>query len=325
MNNMNHPLHAPSSELLDESDRQFKERVRFTYSAKALRRLEQMASIYVIHPDAKLALAQLDRAYQLAGVAKASQSVAVLGPTGAGKTELIKYFLGTLPRETLIDKSPPAMVVRLQARPAAGWMVSTLLRRVGYPFSTVSDRQFYTKRDHLIEALRNKKCKLLVIDEAHHLATAANTRDLRRIGTNVTDVLKELVDELGLMLVLCGDDVGLQDVLNQDTHLRGRAPNTIRLKDFQNGRDWNGVVAKYVKHVPEISFEALMTSKELNLMREATGGNQRNLKWFLTEVVMICVDENCSVVERHHLCLAYDRLFGKHAFRANPYGSLDHA
>ena len=63
----------------------------------------------------------------------------------------------------------------------------------------------------------------------------------------------------------------------------------------------------------------ILTENYGALIHAATGGNLRNLKRLITEVVLISVDSQDQVITKSTFYLAHERIYGEGNEYANPF------
>ncbi|WP_332751200.1 TniB family NTP-binding protein [Hydrogenophaga sp.] len=305
----------------DPKEAQLRARRQFTYSMAALQAGITVDKIFVTHSLVTNALNAIDRTYQLAQNLSSSQGMTLVGPTGSGKTTLAKYFRASLPSDGMFDENTRTLYMRLQERPAIGRLITAMLRAVRYPFSSVTEKNLYAKRDILIEALRQRGTILLFLDEAHYLCDARRSNATDKIGTAATDLLRELIDEVPIAVVLIGDE-SLDRLPEIDSHLASRTPIRMSLSNFDTkGTMWMGVVKTILSKDFGVGVSALMTGKEILRLHAATGGNMRQLKWLVSEMVMVAVDAQQAEMRIVDMSLAFDRLNGSDCLRSNPWSA----
>lgn len=205
----------------DDDDRRLAARRLFMYSARALEVATEVSRVFVGHPDVMCCLQGCDRVFQLGRELAVQQGVMIVGPTGVGKTELIRYYRASLPKSNLFEDGLGAVAIRLPVRPHVGQVVGALLRQVRYPLPHVTAPTVAIKTDLLVEALRRNGCRLVFIDEAQHLFSQTRLRSRLTDGTSVSECLRHLMDETPIGLCLAGTDqlLQLQDI---DGHLASR-------------------------------------------------------------------------------------------------------
>lgn len=305
------PDHNTEAELL--------RRRQFTYSDQALKVGQQLYKTYVPHPAVEKVLSALDRSVQLAESLSMVQGIRIVGPTGSGKTSVVRYFQDSLRPCGSTEESTRTLYVRLQEQPSVPRMISTLLHACRYPFSQVSNRNGGIKRDLLIEALQHRGTVLLIVDEAHYLCQQRRGRSPDRIGTLATDFLRELADEVPLVLALVGETT-LHRLEELDSHLAARAPVAVALENFSpTDRNWLSTVMTLFNVCPDVRFNQLINQAEMQRIHSATVGNMRQLKWLLSEAVMVAADSNQPEVRSQDMLIAFERIKGNSSGLSNPW------
>jgi type II secretory pathway predicted ATPase ExeA len=303
----------------DEEERQVAARRLFTYSVRALRLANQVQKVFVTHPHFKEALSGCDRIFQLSRELSMQQGAVVAGPTGVGKTALIRYFKDSLPSSSLFERGLGAIAVRVPKRPSVGHLVARVLYQFKYPFP-VTTHTLAARRDAMVDALRQKGTRLLFLDEAHHLKgqTRLRTRDVYTSGSSATEWIRELMDEVPVGVCLCGNEE-LFELGQIDDSLDGRVSARFKLSTFENDTMWRAFVRSFVKRCNGFDLTLLDSAEEATRLHKATGGNLRAFKRLVVEAVLVAVDANASAVEGTHLLLAFSRVSGGFSVPGSPY------
>lgn len=302
----------------DEEERQVQARRLFMYSLHAVKEAAQVARVFVNHPDFKASLQGCDRVFQLGREFGLQQGAVIAGPSGMGKTALIRYFCGSLPNSSLFEKGLGALAIRLPKKPHVGHLVGALLRQLQYPFPQVSAHTVDTKREVLIEALRQKGSRLLFVDEAQHLRSQTRFRTNLASGSSVSDCIRELIDEVPIGAVLTGTE-DLLHIDKIDDALGNRLSARFQLRNFENKNLWAGFVRAFCKQCAFVDLSLLGEKSEVEKLHRATGGNLRRFKRLVTEMVLVALDTQCRKLEAEHLPLAYSRVSGAIQSADNPY------
>jgi hypothetical protein len=313
MNPIDEEFDAP-----DEEDRQIAARRMFMYSMRALSVAAQVQRVFVSHPDFKEPLIGCDRIFQLSRELNVQQGVVIAGPTGVGKTALIRYFRDSLPSSSLFERGQGALAVRSPMRPTLGHFVGSLLRQLKYPFPNVTYQTVYSKRDVLIESLKQKGTRLLFVDEAHHLKGQTRTRSRNVDGSSATDLLLELMDEVPLAVCLSGNEQ-LLALAEIDESLNGRVSARFRMRDFEPGALWVGFLRAFRRQCVAFDLHLLEEQDHIVRLHKATGGNLRAFKRLVTEAVLVAVDEGSVALAGSHLRPAYARVHGGVLPPGGPY------
>jgi len=302
----------------DEEERSTRTRRLFTYSVQAIKVAASVDKVFIVHPDCRTSLTGCDRVFQLSDALSQQQVIVLAGSTGVGKTALIKYFRSSLPKSSLFEQGFGAIAVRLPSKPTVGHLVGTMLRQLKHPFPQVTSHTLAIKREVLIESLRQRGTRLLFLDESHNLRDQSRVRSRANDGTNVTDCLRELVDEASVGLCLSGTEELLQ-LAAIDSHLDNRVSARFHLKAFVDNGIWRGFLSTFRRHCTQIDLGIIDSVEHAQKLYVATTGNLRIFKRLVTEAALICADSNANVVAPEHFKRAFDSISGDVGRMGNPY------
>lgn len=291
----------------------------FMYSKEALKIAATIEPIIVNHPRFIQGIEALDRIYQLAYESNLPQGVRIVGPTGSGKTSLVDYFSKTLPKTSLFKRGFGIVFIRLNASPTRHQLVRNLLLAYNYPFAAAPAKAIDIKMQVLCDIIEQKGTRILAIDESHHLAFSKARRYAKNSQNDVTDCLHHLMDQTGVGLILMGTKE-LDDLESLDAHLASRASTRIELTDYLTlTPEWYGLLKAFVNESKQFDLSVIFTENYGALIHAATGGNLRNLKRLLTEVVLIGVDSQMPFIMQATFHLAHERIYGEGNDHANPF------
>lgn len=314
----NFEFDADDPSLEAEEDRKTYRRRLFTYSTDAIARALPLERFHVNHSAFREALLAVDRVYQLSKQSTLPHGVMIIGDTGTGKSSLIRHYRDSLPPSMLFEASTGVLALRLQERPNIGRVVSTLLRLVNYPFAQVSRNTVSIKKDVLIDALKQKGSRLLFVDEAHHLCRSRRSERDQTDGNELSEFLRELMDECQMGLVLCGAQP-LDQLRTIDRHLLARVTVRIELKNFESLPQWQGFVKAFTKQSQAVDLSALHLGETARLWQLACGGNPRAFKRLVVECVLVCSEKKRPSVDHEVMAIAYERVTGKGSLSSNPF------
>jgi len=309
---------SPSLEQLDPEDIEINARRIAVYSPEALKVAADVDRIYVSHPGFTSALKAFDRLFQIAGEFEMPQGMVIECPTGVGKTSVFRYFRDALPSSNLFSPGLGALGIRSTSRPTPGYLIKSLLWAYRYPFSSGGETQLYARRGVLIDLIRQKGTRLLFIDEATGLIEKLSNREPSRGESEVTDLLREIVDECRIALVLSTHHGG--SVFDRvDPSLSSRITVRIRLDNFKPDQFWLGLLKSYVKQSSRFDLTAIedpVVAKRLHL---ASSGNLRQLKRLLTEAVLIAVAQEKAELDPQILVQAFNEINGAASEKTNVF------
>lgn len=307
-----------AGDALSEDPNPAQERRLQTYSTEALRVAVQVEKIYVRHSQFDVVLQQLDRLFQLGTELDNPLGMQVVGPPGVGKTALLRYFRESLPQSSLYDRSSAALAVRVPNRPYAGHLIRALLRQLRYQVSGGSYKQLYGRRQVVIDAVRAKGTRLIMIDEAQHLVPRKASGDPRSVENEVTEFLRELIDETSVSLVLSGSP-DLDDSLQAMEHLSSRVSTRTELKEFSLDATWAGFLKGYTRLSTAFDISMIAEPDTMAKLYLTTKGNARQLRQLIVEAVLVAADAGKLRLDYETFRTAYNRAFGDGAMRSNPF------
>lgn len=305
---------------LDDDERKTRTRRLFMYSNDALLKGAASERVHVLFPEFARGLEALDRIYQLSGQLVTPQGAVIQGPPGSCKTTLAKYFVKSLPQSNLFEIGFGAILMRLRANPTQGLVVSMLLAAVKYPFTEVRKNRVYTMRDIAYEALRQKGTRLVIVDQAHCLATQIRPKRSDVIETAASDALLEMMDEARVGLVLLVDS-NFKNLESIDPALADRVSVRLSLSHFADGPTWRGFVDVYVNKFQAIDLSVLTTEEGSKSTYAATEGNRRSFRRLITEGILIAAEAKSKTMTPAHLSLAFERTRGEGSTKPNPYAA----
>ena len=313
-----HLLTTTENEIEQTEKRELQRRI-FMYSKSALKIGITIDHIMVNHTRFAQGIQALDRIYQLAHELNLPQGIRIIGPTGSGKTSLVNYFSRTLPKTTLFKEGLGIVMTRLDASPTRHQLVRNLLVAYNYPFATTSIKAIDIKTQVLCDIIRQKGTRILAIDESHHMAFSKSKRYAKNSQNDVTDLLHDIMDVTGVGLFLMGTEE-LDDLERLDPHLASRVSTRIELSNYETlTPEWYGLLKAFVTQSKQFDLSVILTENYGALIHAATGGNLRNLKRLITEVVLIGVDSQDQVITKSTFHLAHERIYGEGNEHANPF------
>lgn len=304
---------------LTTGEHALRQRRIFMYSKEALKIAATLDAIMIGHTRFNEGIEALDRTYQLANALETPQGVRIIGPIGSGKTSLINHFSTTLLKSTLFQPGFGAMIVRLNSSPTRHQFVRNLLSAYGHPFPETSAKAIDIKTKILANLIQEKGTRLLGIDESHHMISSGLRKINRPSACDVSDTIHQLMDSTKVAIALLATDE-LDQLENIHPHLASRITARVELRNYETlDTEWYGILKAYIKESSQFDLSLIISENYGALIHAATGGNLRNLKRLMTEIALICVDQNHAPISQSLLHLAHNRIHGTEGDRANPF------
>nr|MDP2190888.1 TniB family NTP-binding protein [Rhodoferax sp.] len=313
--------HAFTDEELSEielEDQATAERRLQTYSNHALKMGLPIDGLFINHPAFVEALSGLDRVFQLSTEVDMPHGMRLIGPTGSGKTSLLRYFLRSLPPSSLFAQGLGAVYLRVCKRPSVNYLVSSLLRCYGYPVRRISAESLEPRINVVLEAIRQKGTRVIIFDEAQNLASAIVRRGAQDEGTSPTDFIRQLMDEARVGIVLAGPQT-LDDIAQLDDALESRAVGRFHLQNFKYDKFWLALTKRFVRQCDWFDIAIFMDQDINRKLHEITLGNLRAMKRLITESVLVAAQQGATAVDALHVQKSYEMIYGVAAQKANPY------
>ena len=303
---------------VDLEERQIRARRLIQYSQEAILAGAATEQIYVNFTDFRKALNACDRIFQLSGKLETPQGIIFTGPPGASKTTVANYFIRSLPKSNLFEAGFGAIMIRLRASPSQGFLVSSLLHALKYPFTQVKRTRVFAMRNVAFEAIKQRGTKIIFIDQAHCLASQTKIKSDDVLETAATDTLRELMEETLVGLVFLADS-SFQGLDKVDKALDDRISVKMSLNHFANSAEWHGFLKAFAKASAQIDLSILEDGEIAAATYSATAGNRRSFRRLIVEAVMLTVEENLAGVTKPHLSRAFEIVNGTGSVKNNPY------
>lgn len=294
-----------------------------TYAPWALRKALPVDQVFVGHGAFIRSVNAISRVFELAGKTSMPQGLLLCGPPGTGKSSVAHYFRSSLPTKELFAPAFSVLEVRARRQGGANHMVSALLRMFDYPLRQGRSDTLDPRTNILMEALRQKKTRMIIIDQAANLIVGGRqAANVKGDGTLSTDFLVNLMKETSVGVVLVGT-TRLHDLAQTDASLASLAPTIEELSNFACDAEWVGFVKAFIRECAGLDFnmEFFDSAENLKALFDVTGGNPRMFKRFLTECALCMAQSSDLTLTDAHAGRAFSALFGSASPIECPYGT----
>jgi hypothetical protein len=302
----------------DPEEIELKKRRISVYSTEALKTAAAVDRLYVNHPGFAQTIQALDRVFQIAGKFEMQQGITIEGPPGVGKTSVYRYFRRTVPSSSLFAEGMGIVGVRGIKRTTVGYLIRALLKAYKYPFSSGTEVQLYARRGILIDLIREKGTRILFIDESSAMLTKSTHQSSNQHETDVTDLLREILDECGVGVVLASYG-GNASLKLTDHALASRMSVRCALEEFGCDAQWQGLLNAFEAQCSEFDLGFIKDRGIGKLLHASSLGNIRDLKRLLTEAVLIAIDEKQLTLNSKILGKAFNEVKGRGHDSPNPF------
>lgn len=301
-----------------EDDIEVQKRRVAVYSVDALRAATAVDKIYVNHTSFAAAVKAMDRIFHLAPETDIPQGMLLSGQTGVGKTTVFKYFAKSLPPSNLFAPGMGAILIRCQKRTSTGFLIGSILNSFNYPFSTGTGKQLYARRRIVFDAIREKKTRLLFLDEAGGFLTPKKNQSAENNETDATDFLRELMDECRIGIVIATKlNVDVLDLI--DDALASRISVRQTLESFKSNAEWLGMMNAFTNQCKTFDISLISSNVIGNKLNLASQGNLRGLKRILSEAILIAFDSNKLQLDESIFSKAFSVVYGESVGRPNVF------
>jgi len=272
-----------------------------------------ISSVFVFHQQAASARKKFQALMTPPGGATEMRCLPVIGPTGSGKSKLLK----TLTREKEWESSRlpsgivvPKLVVKCPQHPTNKGLAEAILLKFGAKIYPRETETHMTNR--VLLHIQNAGTKLVIIEEAQHMASAPGNGKYES-----GDFLKILLIDTACRLVLEGLPT-VKDLVKANKQLQRRSWPAIELRPLdwrfqQSQSDWRSILKQIgAQYFPAISLSEVVTAQALNW---ATRGLLGDLEQLLNTALMIAGDQDAT---HDDLRAAWDAIHGEDDINTDP-------
>jgi Cdc6-like AAA superfamily ATPase len=284
-----------------------------SYSDKALQVGMLVSQIRVHHTSFKETLEGVGRIIQLGNHLRQPVGASVIAPAGAGKSLLIECVQKNVCSWSFLRENS-VLVASLKEAPTVAQIQDDLLENFSYAISPRSRSQTNAVLFNVLaEAIDQHDIRLIALDEYQHVFLARKVE----VHAAIIDWTKRLMSRTKRPVLLSGTET-LRAIETADPQLSTRIPTVFSLPEFKNNEEWRGILSAFATAARDINL-SLLCSNYATAVFKAAEGTMRRLKLLIIEASMIAIDDHKGTVEKDHLQLAFERIFGSGSSRVNPF------
>ncbi len=153
---------------------------------------------FIQSPQSDHAIARIEEVRQDTIRTKSSKGLVIQGPSGVGKSSLIREYMRNQVSPDSVGVRP-ILVVEMPSSPSKRNLATAVLIAMKDPFATARGHSAEHKFTRIVTLLKNQGTEMVILDEAQHLV------DYKRVGAyEAADWIKSLMNETDITVVLVG-------------------------------------------------------------------------------------------------------------------------
>lgn len=160
--------------------------------------------------------------------------VVISGPTGSGKSSILKYYKTTWDDKLPAGEPSPIVYIRTPSKPSEILMLESELKALGDPAPRKGTSN--SKRERKEALIKNLHCKVFIYDDFQHVIEYRGTVVARQL----LDELKNISEEYGVSLVFTGiTTVEIGGLINEQINSRFSSLRRLKVMSVENDDEFN--------------------------------------------------------------------------------------
>lgn len=164
-----------------------------------LEKCAKVERIFIMHDQFEGLVKLIEHCHQYSKISAEPECMLIGGYSGLGKTTLQRHYAKKFPRTVRDDGTTvPVLCGRVPQRASDKTLVTKLLKNIGDP--AFEKGSAFNQTTRLIHLMQECGTEIIFLDEFQHFID----KDSYKVLKNISDWLKNLIDESGVPIVMCG-------------------------------------------------------------------------------------------------------------------------
>lgn len=285
----------------------------------------QAHAAFISYPRVNALAQDIEECRQTSLIAGEPHCMALEGPTGAGKSTLIKRYIAAYARvETPNGTNVPLLYVETPSQINVKGMVTKMLQVLGDPAAEFLGRKVLAELNYrLVNLLASCSVQLIVLDDFHNLTGAETSYVL----TSVSTWLKALIKETGIPFLVVGVEGRVNSILRANPELSRLFAVRETLYPFcwdTNNKATIKEFAKFIEHaeagIGMPLTDAIARTDLLYRIYYCTNGVVANIMNMLRYAESLTLQRGDSQISLADLSAAYKKRLSQHVIgKTDPF------